>query len=637
MCGVAGVLHGPSALEPAAGADLARRMGATLAHRGPDDEGVWVDPSGGVSLGHRRLAIIDLSSAGHQPMLSADGRWALSFNGEIYNFRELRRELAAADHAFRGSSDTEVLLAAIERWGVERALARIHGMFAFAAWDRRERRLTLARDRLGKKPMYWGRAGDDVVFGSELKALRLHPRFPRDVDPGALTLFLRYRYVPAPFTIYRETFKLPPGTSITFDRSAADSPIVAPRPVPYWSARAVAEAGGRDPFRGTDADAVIELESVLREAVATRLIADVPIGAFLSGGIDSSTVVALMQAVADRPVKTYSIGFDFSRGEAVHAAAVARHLGTDHTEIVVRGEDTLAVVDRLPDLFDEPFADSSQVLTAIICSMARRHVTVALSGDGGDELFCGYGRYDRGRRIWNAERHVPRALRRALALGVRVAARGAPGEGKLHSAAVDLAAATRDDIYLNRVSCWTDPAAVVVGGREPRTPLDDLVAEADLDGLEQRMMLFDLATYLPDDILVKVDRCGMAAGLELRAPLLDHRVVELALRLPLALKLRDGRTKWVLRQVLARHVPPELTERPKSGFGAPIRKWLSGPLREWSEALLDSARLEREGYLRPARIRTMWDEHVGGIRRWHNHLWPVLMFQAWLERERSPS
>jgi asparagine synthase (glutamine-hydrolysing) len=643
MCGFAGVLS--SASRPGSvdeRRDVVARMGATLVHRGPDDDGVWVDTETGVGLAHRRLSIIDLSEAGRQPMSSACGRFVIVYNGEIYNFLELRPELESAGYAFRGHSDTEVLLAALAQWGIDRTLARINGMFAFALWDRHERKLHLARDRMGKKPLYYGWAGDDFVFGSELKALRAHPGFAAEVDPSALTLFLRYAYVPAPYSIYRNTYKLPQGSVLTLDAEAAArgpaSFTPGERVSVYWSAIDRAERIAGEPFDASDAEVADSLDELLRDAVACRLIADVPLGAFLSGGIDSSIVVALMQVQSTRPVRTFTIGFHHEHNEAEHAGAVARHLGTDHCELYVEGEDTLGVIDVLPTVFDEPFADASQIPTLIISRLARQHVTVALSGDGGDELFFGYRRYFRGRKIWPVVRRLPGGVRRTLASIARRAGASEPGEGKLHNLSADLEATTLNAMFRNRVSRWKDPAALVVDGSEPPSAFDAVFdrlarSEAAADA-ERWMMLVDLATYLTDDILVKVDRASMAASLEVRAPLLDYRVVEMASRLPTHLKFRDGAGKWILRQVLARYVPPALTERPKTGFGAPIRQWLRGALREWGEDLLAADRLKREGFFRQDAIRAMWSENMSGRRKWHNHLWPVLMFQAWLERQR---
>jgi asparagine synthase (glutamine-hydrolysing) len=629
-------------------------MNATLVHRGPDDAGVWTDAAAGLALGFRRLAILDLSPEGHQPMASASGRYTLAFNGEVYNFLELRAELEGLGHRFRGHSDTEVMLAAFEEWGVEASVPRFNGMFAFAAWDRQGRRLVLARDRLGVKPLYYGWAGGAFLCGSELKALRAYPGFAPDIDRGALALYLRHNYVPAPLSIYKNVFKLPPGTLLSLDTPQPPGPT----PVAYWSVRAVAERGAAEPFRGSDRQAVVELDALLRDSVKHRMIADVPLGAFLSGGIDSSTVVALMQAQSSRPVKTFTIGFrEDAYDEARYAGGVARHLGTDHTELYVTPAETLAVIPRLPDIYDEPFADSSQIPTFLVSQLARRHVTVSLSGDGGDELFGGYTRYFATNSVWRKISWVPKPVARAVASGLvtvpppaynafsfllrgpmRRLGRVGPLGDKVHKFADLLGRDSLEGFYQSFNSHWPRPADVVVGGHEPTTVMTDPAQRLGRPGVMDRMMYLDTVTYLPDDILVKVDRASMAVSLEARVPLIDdHRVAEFAWRLPLAMKVRDGQGKWLLRQVLEQYVPKKLYDRPKMGFGVPIDEWLCGPLREWAEGLLDPQRLRREGYFHPEPVRRKWDEHLAGRRRWHYHLWDVLMFQAWLERWRRPS
>ena len=652
MCGIAGLISfgtgsGVEVLEHTAGT-----MAEALRHRGPDDSGTWVDAGARVALAHCRLSILDLSPAGHQPMVSADRRWVIIFNGEIYNFRGLRAELEKRGTGFRGHSDTEVLLAAISEWGMEEALGRANGMFAFALWDRRDRTLHLARDRLGEKPLYYGWVGGDFVFASEIKALRAHPRWRGEVDRGALTLLLRHNYIPAPHSIYQGIHKLPPGHWLTVPGAAADKPESV-RTTVYWSARAVAEAGVRAPFRGTAQEAADELEALLRDAVRLRMEADVPVGAFLSGGVDSSMVVALMQQEGRVPARTFSIGFHEAEfNEAHHAKAVAAHLGTEHTELYVTPRDAMQVIPRLPELFDEPFADSSQIPTFLVSEMTRRHVTVSLSGDGGDELFGGYNRHFLGRSLWSKIGWMPAGVRALVASGIRAvgparmgrlvgAVQAAlparlrlqnPGD-KLDKVAEILAEPDPDALYRALVSHWKRPAEVVIGGHEPSTTVTDRSGWARLGDFTERMMYLDLVSYLPDDILVKVDRASMAVSLESRIPLLDSRLVEFAWRLPLALKVRNGEGKWLLRQVLYRHVPRGLIDRPKTGFGVPIDTWLRGPLRDWAEALLDPARLRREGFFKPEPIRTKWEEHLSGRRNWHYYLWDVLMFQAWLEHQ----
>lgn len=642
MCGFAGFIMG-AALSAESGRML-RKMTDAIAHRGPDDSGVWMDEEAGVALGHRRLAIIDLSAAGHQPMVSRSGRFVIIYNGEIYNFRALRSELEALAVApnWRGHSDTEVLLAAIEHWGIRETLARLNGMFAFAVWDRETRELTLARDRLGEKPLYYGRCGGTFLFGSELKALQAHADFSAEVDREALTLFLRHNYVPAPHSIWRGISKLPPAHFV----EVSEHGRLVGEPRPYWDFPEKAREGAAEPL--PDEPGLIDrLEALLKEAVALRMEADVPLGAFLSGGIDSSTIVALMQAQSSRPVRTFTIGFD-EKGfnEADHARAVARHLGTDHTELYATPKDALALVPRLPRIWDEPFADSSQIPTYLVSELTRRHVTVSLSGDAGDELFGGYNRYFLGMRIWNALGWAPlggrRLLARALAapaLGRAAAASLAPFPryrtlniaDRLPKVADIVGERTPQGLYRRLVSHAKDPASLVLGGSEPATLLSE--PAPDFRDFRQTMMYLDTLTYLPDDILAKVDRASMAVSLESRVPFLDHRVVEFAWRLPVSAKIRNGTGKRILREVLYRYVPQRLMERPKMGFGVPIDTWLVGPLRDWAESLLDERRLQVEGFFDPAPIRRMWLEHVSGQRRWHYHLWDVLMFQAWLEEQ----
>ncbi len=621
------------------------RMTDSIAHRGPDADGAWTDEQAGIALGHRRLAIVELSPLGAQPMHSSSGRWVLSYNGEVYNFRLLADELRALGHHFRGHSDTEVMLAAVEQWGVAAATARFVGIFAFALWDRQERALHLVRDHVGVKPLYYGTAGSTVVFGSELKPLVLYPGFDRTVDRGALALSLRHNCIPAPYSIYRDARKLPPGSILTIDASGMQH-----GPVAYWSARDVAESGSRNPLQLSDAEATDALEARLREAIGLQMMADVPLGAFLSGGVDSSTVVALMQAQSARPVRTFSIGFPEARyDEAQAARAVATHLGTEHTELYVTPDDALALIPQLPRYFDEPFSDSSQLPTMLVSALARKHVTVSLSGDGGDELFAGYNRHVLAENLWRKLRNVPRPVRslaaRAIAAvppetwerGVgatglwRSQQVGAAGIGaKLHKMAGLLDVTEPAEMYRRLVSHWSNPASIVLGATEPPTLVSDRTQWATLPTFTESMMFLDLVTYLPDDILVKVDRASMAYALEARVPLLDHRVVEFAWQLPLHQKLRNGVGKWILREVLYRHVPRALIDRPKKGFAVPIDAWLRGPLREWAEALLDPALLKADGYFDPAPIRSRWDAHLRGAADQHYELWDVLMFQAWL-------
>lgn len=633
MCGLAGMLLPEPALAEGVLQALAGRMGDAVLHRGPDDRGVWVDAAAGIALAHRRLSILDLSPLGHQPMASADGRYLLAYNGEIYNFAQLRAGLEPLGHVFRGHSDTEVLLAAILQWGLEETLQRCNGMFAIALWDRHERCLWLVRDRVGKKPLYYGWAGQTLVFGSELKALWQHPDFDNEVDRDALTLLLRLDYIPAPHTIHQRCFKMMPGRVLRLDAAAVAAGPSAHRPEqaqrPFWDARARMQAALATPFQGSIEEAGQQLDGLLHDAVALRMVADVPVGVFLSGGTDSSLVAALMQAQSSTPVHSFSIGFSGSHhDEAPLARELATHLGCDHTELYVSGADALAVVPRLPAMFDEPFADASQVPTALVAQLARHGVTVALSGDGGDELFFGYTRYVRALRNWQMLGRVPAPLRRWL--GAHAGGQGeASRTGGVAALLAEAGARGIGDVYRNRISRWRDPLAAVPGAR-PAGSFYDLADPLHGAGTPaDAMMLADFVSYLPDDLLCKVDRTSMAVGLEARAPLLDWRVAEFAWSLPLAFKRRDDVSKVLLKRVLGRHVPHSMVHRPKRGFGAPVSDWLRGDLRPWAEELLDPARLEREGMLAAATVQPLWKAFQAGQRKWHTHLWNVLMFQAW--------
>jgi asparagine synthase (glutamine-hydrolysing) len=640
MCGLTGwwCWNGAPAEELCA---TVRVMADTLAHRGPDDSGVHMDAGAAFAVGFRRLSIIDVSDAGHQPMVSADGRFVIAYNGEVYNFRELRTELEQLGARFRGGSDTEVILEGIGRWGVGAAVRRLNGMFAFAFWDRERRELTLVRDRLGIKPLYYSLGRYGVLFGSELKALRRHPQFDTDLDPDAVQLFLQLSYVPAPLSIYRSARKLRAGHYAVF--AAGRDPVVSC----YWDLAEIATCAHEDKLALTPADAVAALDELLRDAVRSHLVADVPLGAFLSGGIDSSAVVAMMRAANTNRIRTFSIGVESGAyDEAPFAREVAAHLGTEHTEVYIDSREAQAVVPRLPDMYDEPFADSSQIPTHLVSSVARRQVTVALSGDGGDEIFGGYNRHVWFERIWNRSRvgRTRKIVARALgavpepawdhvyqvvepvvpsALRMRLAGDKAHKLGRL------LAADTPEDAYARVVSHWTDPNALM--SRRVAAPALSLTTPPSL-GLTERLMLLDQLTYLPDDILAKVDRASMAVSLEVRVPLLDHRIVEWAWRLPVDFKRRERVGKWLLRQVLYRYVPEALVERPKSGFGIPLGSWLRGPLRPWVEELLSEKRLQQQGWLKPEPIRTAWQEHLSGRRDWQHRLWNVLMFGSWHER-----
>jgi asparagine synthase (glutamine-hydrolysing) len=646
MCGFTGFLADAS-FDRSQLAPIAQAMAEVIRHRGPDDGGVWADTVSGFALAFRRLSIIDVSPAGHQPMVSADGRYVIVFNGEVYNFMDLREALerGGGAPAWRGHSDTEVLLASISARGLDRTLEDAVGMFAFALWDTRTRSLHLVRDRIGEKPLYYGWAGRTFVFGSELKALRAHPQWNAEIDRGALALFMRHNYIPAPYSIYRGVSKLLPGHVLKLQWQSRE-PVIRP----YWSARSAAEHGFSDRSRNGEEELANDLEVLLRDAVAKQMIADVPLGAFLSGGIDSSTVVALMQTQSAQPVKTFTIGFrEEGYDEAAHAAVIARHLGTDHTELYVTPNEARDVIPKLHTIYDEPFADSSQIPTYLVARLARSQVTVALSGDGGDELFGGYTRYMFGRRLWGNLSRFPPSIRRSISSAIRLVSAErwnmiarpmlaiAPRRfrarllgDKLHKLAGLLAHGTLDSVYRDLVSHWNSPLDIVLTDMEPRTALDTMNGSS-IDDPVARMMLLDLVTYLPDDILVKVDRAAMAVSLETRMPLLDHRVVEFAWRIPLTANLNRNGSKGILRNVLYRYVPKALVDRPKMGFGVPIDSWLRGPLKEWAEDLLEPARLRREGYLKSQLIQQRWQEHKNGKRNWHYPLWNVLMFQAWLQ------
>jgi len=655
MCGIAGIIaHG--ALEETAVARLIR----PLAHRGPDDEGIWIDPEARVGLGHRRLAIVDLSPAGHEPMHSADGRFVITFNGEIYNHAELRAALEAAgavpDGGWRGHSDVETFLQAIVAWGLDEALRRSAGMFAFGLWDKSERRLNLVRDRFGEKPLYYGWAGKDFLFGSELKALRAHPRFDGTVDRRAVQLFAARNYIPAPLTIYRGVFKLEPGCVLTLD--AADAAIALIEPPAeganggvslkrYWSYREVVERGLADPL-ADEADALAEVERVLAAAIGGQAMADVPVGAFLSGGIDSSTICALYQKYSSIPVRTFSIGFEESGyNEAEDARRVAEHLGTVHHERTVTVREARDVIPQLPAMYDEPFADSSQIPTHLVSRFAREQVTVALTGDGGDELFAGYNRHFAAPRLWQQLQKVPKPLRAITGAplgrlpsqfwsGVAglLPGRQQPHVGGKLQKAFRLAASagSLDEVYCSFLDEWSQEPSPVIGADAAGQGFD-LAIDGAPDAV--RMMYCDAVSYLPDDILAKVDRASMAVALETRVPFLDHRVAEVAARIPLSLKVQGGRGKHILRQLLYGMVPRTLVERPKAGFSIPVGDWIKGPLRPWAEDLLDPAAMRADGWFDPAIVQRRWREHLSGRRNSTPALWTILMFQAWLREQRS--
>lgn len=640
MCGLTGIFTKKlSSAEHLLAAVNA--MSSAIAHRGPDDDGAFVVPDAGLALGFRRLAIIDLSAAGHQPMTSESGRYTMVFNGEVYNYRQMRQELEQAGGRFQGSSDSTVILSAFEHWGIAESVRRFVGMFAIAVWDAELRALTLIRDRLGIKPMFVSSVGGTVLFGSELKALAAHPEFERKLDLTSVAAYLRLLYVPSPRTIFQSVVKLPPGHLLTIQ----DPAQALPAPQRFWSVEEVAQHGRQHQLNASDAEVVAEFDQVLRDAVALRMQSDVPWGALLSGGIDSSTVVALMQSIATAPVKTFTIGFDSSNfNEAADARAVARVLGTDHTELMLTGADALDVIPRLPEMFDEPLADPSQVPTYLVCQLARQQVTVALTGDGGDELFTGYNRYLQGEGMINGASRLPHSLRQLTAAGMnwlssstwdriegRISSPGGqrPLGEKIHKMGKLMQAGEPADMYLSLLSAIHHPEDVVAQGREPSYEITRIMETADGLPLMERMMLADQMTYLADDLLAKVDRASMAVSLEARVPLLDHRVVEFAWRLPRRFRVRDGKGKWILREVLHQMVPRELVDRPKMGFSVPIAEWIAGPLRPWAEELLQPARLERNGALNVAGVRRQWDAFTRSPGANASGLWAILMLQAW--------
>jgi len=641
MCGIAGfVTFKPASADALAG--WAKRMADAITYRGPDASGVWTDAGAGFATSHRRLSIVDLSEAGAQPMQSACNRYVISYNGEVYNAPEVRAELEALGYRFRGHSDTEVILESCAEWGVEKAIPRFIGMFALCVWDTQDRRLWLVRDRLGIKPLYWGRFDGLLVFGSELKALRAHQGWTAETDPQAISSYLRFGYIPSPLSIYRGIHKLAPGTMLTV------APEEEPRTIAFWQLNEVVKAARANPFRGDDQEAENALHAILGDAVRRRMVADVPLGAFLSGGIDSSTIVALMQEASARPIRTFSIGFhEQGYDEAQHAAAIANHLHTEHTELYVTPSEARDVIPRLPEIYDEPFADSSQIPTFLVSQMTRRHVTVALSGDGGDELFCGYGRYFHAAALQPQFNRVPPALRRLAARALEpiptrawdIVAGAIPprwrpeGLGHKVSRLRDMLGDDNNRLYLQMLSHWHSPQDLS-GQAEPPTIVTDPSIQRIAGDYMAQLQYIDTLTYLPDDILTKVDRASMAVSLEVRVPMIDHRVVAFAWQLPRFMQVRDGQSKWLLRRLLARFVPQSLIDRPKMGFGVPIDHWLRGPLRDWAETWLSEEALRRSG-LNPTLIRARWASHLEGRENWQYPLWTIITLQAWLDRHKA--
>ena len=649
MCGVVGFFGGDfsnSELNKC----ILEKMSDQILSRGPDSSGTWLDTPCKVGLAHRRLAIIDLSPAGHQPMTSCSNRYVISYNGEIYNSKEIKDELIKikAAPAWRGHSDTEILLAGFDAWGIKDTISRVRGMFAIAVWDKDLETISLIRDRVGEKPMYYGWQGSGsnkvFLFGSELKSLKKHPQFMNEIDRQSLALYMRYCYVPAPHSIYKGINKLEPGTILTVSLKHQSKDR-------YWDAREIAKKGSEFPFDSSANEIKNTLEELLKKTISQQMMADVPLGAFLSGGIDSSAVVALMQEQSSKAIKTFTIGFkEAGYNEAEFAKLVANHLGTEHTELYVSPQDALDVVPKLPYLYCEPFADSSQIPTFLVSALARQHVTVSLSGDGGDEIFCGYNRYLFTDKLWKSLKITPFALRKLVGKTVQ----SLPDAGwrkafkflnsitpskfngvilgdKLKKGSGVIASENLISLYKGLVSNWQDPSSVVIGeGEHAEIFSTDIMILSNLDDIE-KMMAIDVISYLPDDILVKVDRAAMGVSLETRVPFLDHHIIEFVSKIPLSMKLNNGVGKSVLRDILYKYVPKELIERPKMGFGIPVAEWLKGPLKEWAEELLDESRLASQGFFYPGIIRKMWSEHLSGSRNWQSQLWAVLMFQAWLQ------
>jgi asparagine synthase (glutamine-hydrolysing) len=649
MCGIAGFLH--TSFNRDLWETTLTDMARTIAHRGPDDEGIWFDMDSGIGLAHRRLSIIDLSENGHQPMASHSGRYIITYNGEIYNFRDIKKALEDERIQWRGHSDTEVILAAIEAWGLENSLKRFIGMFALALWDKKTHILHLCRDRLGIKPLYYTKVPNGFLFASELKPLTKHPDFKPEIDRNSLALFFRHNYIPDPYSIYCDTWKLTPGSILSIPFESIENSHKDKRSTKYWSAREIAVSGQKNPSKISEREAVEQLEVLLRDSVNLRMISDVPLGVFLSGGIDSSTIAAIMQMDSQKPIKSFSIGlFEEGYNEANHAREVAKHLGTEHTELYVTPEDTIKVIPELPHLYDEPFSDSSQIPTYLLSKMTRKHVTVSLSGDGGDELFGGYNRYFWSRRIIKHTGWMPHEAKKQIAnLAQKISPLtwdsilyklmeafpdkyklDMPGD-RIHKLCEVMKMRSPEAMYRDLVSHWKHPERIVLGASEYITPLTDNNLQRAIPDYTHLMMYLDLTTYLPGDILTKVDRASMGTSLESRVPLLDHRLVEFAWKLPLSMKIKGNQGKWILRQVLYKYVPENLVERPKTGFGIPIDSWLRGSLKEWAESLLDETRLQKEGLLNPKPIRQKWQEHLSGKRNWQYLLWDVLMFQAWKE------
>ena len=650
MCGI----NGFYSLSSFSSNDVIIKMNSAISHRGPDTNGFWSDKKSGIILGHQRLSIIDLSDAGNQPMKSNSSRYILTYNGEVYNHLEIRKELEKINPSikWRGNSDTETLLEAIDFWGIEITLKKIQGMFAFGLWDQKKRCLILARDRIGEKPLYYGWQGEgnkkSFLFGSELKALKVHPEFNGKINRDAIALQLRHNYIPSPYSIYEDIYKLQPGHYLKLKESDLTKNLL-PDPKTYWSLIGTVFSGNNNQLTISESHIQEDLEKYLQSSVRKQMISDVPLGGFLSGGIDSSTIVALMQSQSINPVKTFTIGFNEDEySEAKYAKKIAKHLGTDHTELYVSSKKAIEVIPKLPLIYDEPFSDSSQIPTFLVSQLAKKDVKVALSGDGGDELFCGYNRYLMSEKFWNIFRLMPQSFRKIFSSGLQsistenwtTISKLLPGlkkysnfGDKIHKGANVLKAKTSHELYYMLCSHWQNPTEAVINSKEPGTLLTEF--KPDFQGLNnhQQMMVLDFLTYLPDDILVKVDRAAMASSLETRIPFLDHNLIEYVWRIPHSLKFKKGEGKWILKKILNKYVPKHLTDRPKMGFGIPIGAWLRGPLRDWAENLLDQKRLQQEGYFNSKLIRDKWTEHLSYKRDWQYDLWNVLMFQAWIDQK----
>lgn len=655
MCGIAGTIDFRAEFHPDTRNKILGSMLDAIRHRGPDDSGIWQDQDFGIAMGHRRLSILDLSPLGHQPMKSKCGRYQVVFNGEIYNFTDMRTELESIGERFLGGSDTEVMLAGFSCWGISATVPKMTGMFAIAVWDDLEKRLILIRDRFAEKPLYYGWVGNHFLFSSELKSLRKHPKWTGSIDRNSLSLFLTYNYVPSPYSIHEGISKLSPGSMLTIQaRKPSEEELPPTQETPYWSVNGAANTARANPFRGSDEEALNAFDALIRKTVKRQMVSDVPLGAFLSGGIDSSLIVAAMQKESPKPVKTFTIGFqekDFD--EAPDARMVARHLGTEHTELYATPKQALEIIPLLPQIYDEPFSDPSGIPTYLVCSLTKKYVTVCLSGDGGDELMGGYNRYFWTEKIWNQIRNVPRPLRSLAAhfvgtpMFAKIADLGSAVAGSSRKGSVRLVAdkigklsevitsPSKYELFQRLISQWKNTEEILVKGMNPSTLISQPPFDTSGANFIETMMLIDSMTYLPDDIMVKVDRAAMAVSLETRAPYLDHNLFEFAWTLPLDLKVRGNTGKWLLRQALYKYVPKELVDRPKMGFGVPIGDWLRGPLKEWAAELLDANRIKREGFLHSGPITRKWEEHLSGRRNWQYYLWNILMFQAWLESQRN--